>query len=105
MKSTYDLIGTFWDGRPADAVAQTVPYDPLMPEAGTPYCLFDIIRPSVKPPVGIEVCPVRHAYLLNGRFINAALTQQLFLRFFPDTPFPVLPSVVVCHSYFLHEYS
>ena len=42
MKSTYDLIGTFWDGRPADAVAQTVPYDPLMPEAGTPYCLFDI---------------------------------------------------------------
>ena len=23
-------------------VAQTVPYDPLMPEAGTPYCLFDI---------------------------------------------------------------
>ena len=26
---------------------------------------------------------------------------QLFLRFFPDTPFPVLPSVVVCHSYFL----
>ena len=23
------------DGRPADAVAQTVPYDPLMPEAGT----------------------------------------------------------------------
>lgn len=44
MKSTYDLIGTFWDGRPADAVAQTVPYDPLMPEAGTPYCLFDISR-------------------------------------------------------------
>ena len=39
MKSTYDLIGTFWDGRPADAVAQTVPYDPLMPEAGTPYGL------------------------------------------------------------------
>ena len=103
MKSTYDLIGTFWDGRPADAVAQTVPYDPLMPEAGTPYCLFDIIRPSVKPPVGIEVCPARHAYLLNGRFINAALTQQLFLRFFPDTPFPVLPSVVVCHSYFLQS--
>lgn len=42
MKSTYDLIGTFWDGRPADTVAQTVPYDPLMPEAGTPYCLFDV---------------------------------------------------------------
>ncbi|WP_296773364.1 hypothetical protein, partial [Varibaculum sp.] len=35
---------------------------------------FTLIRPSVKPPVGIEVCPVRHAYLLNGRFINAALT-------------------------------
>ena len=31
----------------------------------------NVIRPSVKPPVGIEVCPVRHAYLLNGRFINA----------------------------------
>ena len=62
-----------------------------------------LIRPSVKPPVGIEVCPVRHAYLLNGRFINAALTQQLFLRFFPDTPFPVLPSVVVCHSFFLQS--
>ena len=43
------------------------------------------------------------AYLLNGRFINAALTQQLFLRFFPDTPFPVLPSVVVCHSFFLQS--
>lgn len=67
----------------------------------TPLLYF--IRPSVKPPVGIEVCPVRHAYLLNGRFINAALTQQLFLRFFPDTPFPVLPSVVVCHSYFLQS--
>ena len=38
-------------------------------------------------------------------FVNtdAALTQQLFLRFFPDTPFPVLPSVVVCHSYFLQS--
>ena len=34
---------------------------------------------------------------------DAALTQQLFLRFFPDTPFPVLPSVVVCHSYFLQS--
>ena len=63
----------------------------------------EIACPMVKPPVGIEVCPVRHAYLLNGRFINAALTQQLFLRFFPDTPFPVLPSVVVCHSYFLQS--
>ena len=42
MKSTYDLIGTFWDGRPGDIIAETVPYDPLMPEAGTPYCLFDI---------------------------------------------------------------
>ena len=42
MKSTYDLIGTFWDGRPAAVAAETVPYDPLVPEAGTPYCLFDI---------------------------------------------------------------
>lgn len=42
MKSTYDLIGTFWDGRPADIVTETVLYDPLLPEAGTPYCLFDI---------------------------------------------------------------
>ncbi len=41
MKSTYDLIGTFWDGRPADAATETVPYDPLIPEIGTPYCLFD----------------------------------------------------------------
>ncbi len=41
MKSTYDLIGTFWDGRRKRQIAQTVPYD-LMPEAGTPYCLFDI---------------------------------------------------------------
>ncbi len=42
MKSTYNLIGTFWDGRPANTIAETVPYDSLMPEAGTPYCLFDI---------------------------------------------------------------
>lgn len=42
MKSTYDLIGTFWDGRPSDISAETVLYDPLVPEAGTPYCLFDI---------------------------------------------------------------
>lgn len=42
MKSTYDLIGAFWDGRPADVVAQTTAYDPLMPEAGTPHCLFDV---------------------------------------------------------------
>lgn len=42
MKSTYDLIGTFWDGRPASAIAEMVPYDSLMPEVGTPYCLFDI---------------------------------------------------------------
>ncbi len=42
MKSTYDLIGTFWDGRPGGTVAETIPYDLLMPEAGTPYCLFDI---------------------------------------------------------------
>ena len=42
MKSTYDLIGTFWDGRPADAVAETIPYNPLMPEAGTSHCLFDV---------------------------------------------------------------
>lgn len=42
MKSTYDLIGIFWDGKPADFTAKTVPYNPLMPELGTPYCLFDI---------------------------------------------------------------
>jgi hypothetical protein len=41
--------------------------------------------------------------LLNGFFINAALTQNLFLGFFPDAPFPVLPSMVVCHPYFLQS--
>ena len=57
----------------------------------------EVARPSVKPPVGIKVRPVLHADLLNDRFINAALPQHLFLGFFPDTPFPVLTSVVVCH--------
>lgn len=42
MKSTYELIGTFWDGRPANFTAKTVPYNPLTPELGTAYCLFDI---------------------------------------------------------------
>jgi hypothetical protein len=38
--------------------------------------------------------------LLYDRFINAMLTQRFFLGFFPDTPFPVLTSVVVCPSLF-----
>ena len=60
----------------------------------------EVARPSVKPPVGIKVRPVLHADLLNDRFINAMLTQHFFLGFFPDTPFPVLTSVVICHSLF-----
>lgn len=42
MSSTYDLIGTFWDGRPSDVVEMSIAYDSLIPEVGTPYCLFDI---------------------------------------------------------------
>jgi hypothetical protein len=31
------------------------------------------------------------------------LPQYFFLGFFPDKPFPVLTSVVVCHSFFLQS--
>ena len=63
----------------------------------------EVACPMVKPPVGIEVCPVVCADLLNGVFINSMLPQYFFLGFFPDKPFPVLTSVVVCHSFFLQS--
>ena len=63
----------------------------------------EVACPSVKPPVRIKICPVVCSDLLNNYFINATFTQNLFLDFFPDTPFPVLLSVVVCHPYFLQS--
>ena len=72
----------------------------IVQKSGTKKKMFCSDCPSVKPPVGIKVRPVLHADLLNDRFINAALPQHLFLGFFPDTPFPVLTPVVVCHSLF-----
>lgn len=41
MKSTYDLIGVFWDRRVSTTDMKVAPYNPLTPEIGTPYCLFD----------------------------------------------------------------
>lgn len=32
-----------------------------------------------------------------------ALPEHFFLGFFPDTPLPVLTSVVICHSFFLQS--
>jgi hypothetical protein len=55
----------------------------------------------VKPPVGIEVCPVVYADLLNGGFVNSMFPQYFFLGFFPYTPFSIFSSVVVCYSFFL----
>lgn len=42
MKSSYRLIGVFWDHRP-EATVSLVPaaYDPFYLEAGHPDCLFD----------------------------------------------------------------
>ena len=81
-----------------DAVASNMQdWGKRYPHAGYGGCFRHWLKENNPKPYG------SYAYLLNGRFINAALTQQLFLRFFPDTPFPVLPSVVVCHSYFLQS--
>lgn len=63
----------------------------------------EVARPSVKPPVGIKICPVLNTDLLNDRFINTTLPQHLFLGFFPDMPLSVLTSVVICHPYFLQS--
>lgn len=63
----------------------------------------EIACPMVKPPVGIKVCPVVYTDLFNGSFINSMFPQHFFLGFFPDTPLPVLTSVVICHSFFLQS--
>ncbi|PJM73708.1 hypothetical protein CS006_00480 [Bifidobacterium primatium] len=42
MKGTYTLPGVFWDHRPETGVLpEPHAYDSSIPEAGTPYCLFD----------------------------------------------------------------
>lgn len=42
MKSSYRLIGMFWDHRPeSNALLEPVAYDPFYLEAGHPDCLFD----------------------------------------------------------------
>jgi hypothetical protein len=41
--------------------------------------------------------------LRGGGFINSMFPQYFFLSFFPDKPFPVLTSVVVCHLFFLQS--
>lgn len=42
MKTSYKLIGLFWDHRPeSESPLDTVPFDPLFLESGHPYCLFD----------------------------------------------------------------
>lgn len=63
----------------------------------------EIACPMVKPPVGIKVCPVVNTDLFDGSFINSMFPQHFFLGFFPDTPLPVLTSVVICHSFFLQS--
>ena len=49
--------------------------------------------------VGIKVCPGVYTDLFNGSFINSMFPQHFFLGFFPDTPLPVLTSVVICYSF------
>ncbi|NMM98698.1 hypothetical protein [Bifidobacterium olomucense] len=44
MKSTYKLIGVFWDHRPeSNTSLEPIDYDPFYLEAGHPDCLFDCI--------------------------------------------------------------
>ncbi|OXN01730.1 hypothetical protein [Bifidobacterium vansinderenii] len=42
MKTSYRLIGLFWDHRPESSLSlEPIDYDPLYLEAGHPDCLFD----------------------------------------------------------------
>lgn len=42
MKSTYTLPGVFWDRKPESDIPKPTAYNLLVPEAGLPYCLFDV---------------------------------------------------------------
>lgn len=45
MKSTYQLIGLFWDGKPkAEDVGSILPYDQSYLPLSHPLCLFDCVE-------------------------------------------------------------
>ncbi|MBQ9954936.1 MAG: hypothetical protein IJO87_05845 [Eggerthellaceae bacterium] len=46
MKSTYKLIGAFWDRRETSEIATLpiTPYDPCYPDVSTEKCLFDLLE-------------------------------------------------------------
>lgn len=44
MKSTYNLIGVYWDGQPDAQPIAPVPFDPSFRQISEPRCLFDFIE-------------------------------------------------------------